>query len=513
MASSVLIEALLDPACYPHAVKKVRLLETHISWVLLAGHYAYKIKKPVDLGFLDFTKPDKRRFYCFEEIRLNRRLAPQLYLDVTTIGGTPQHPVIGNTPAFEHAVRMRRFPSAKLLDRLITHNRLTPQHIDHLAATIARFHAELPPAIDSDYGTPQAIAVPARQNFQQLTSIPNSADTELLAELLIANEQEYDHCLALFEQRHRNGFIRECHGDLHLGNIVLLNDEPVVFDGIEFSPELRWIDVINDIAFLIMDLQHRGRTDLAFRFLNAYLEITGDYRGLGVLRFYLGYRATVRAKISAISASQAILGSTIDECRSYLKLAGNSLAKGRPALMITHGLPGCGKTTISQSVLEKLQAIRLRSDVERKRLFGLAAHESSGGNIYDPQATRRTYTYLLETARELLALGFPVIIDAAFLKRAERQEFKALAEEVHAPFAILSVRAEYAVLRQRIQQRQQLGNNASEAGLEVLEKLQAASEPLEADELAVTVELINNATPMDVGSDSPAWDKLNTLLK
>lgn len=507
----LMIDALLDPAHYPHPAKTVRLLETHISWVLLAGRYVYKIKKPVDLGFLDFTELSKRRFYCQEEIRLNRRLAPTLYLDVVSIGGSLQQPVFGAEPAFEYAVRMRRFSNAKLLDRLATQDRLTSQHIDHLAKTLVCFHEGLPPADPtSAYGTPEAIAAAAEHNFQNVAAL--LGDTEALTDLQTASDLEYQRCLPLFEHRRLAGFIRECHGDLHLGNIVLLKDVPVAFDGIEFEPKLRWIDVMNDIAFLIMDLQYRGRADLAFRFLNGYLELSGDYHGLGVLRFYLGYRAMVRAKVTAIRASQGD-APVMDECGRYLTLARDSLTKGKPALIITHGLPGCGKTTVSQVALERLRAIRIRSDIERKRLFGLAAHESSGGVIYDPEATQQTYARLKNLARELLEAGYPVIVDAAFLKHEERRTFRALACEMDVPFAILSIQTEPALLRQRIQQRQRLGNDASEADLAVFEKLQAICEPLRADELNFAVEFVNDGAVIDLASLAPAWDRLNQLLK
>lgn len=509
-----LIQALLDPTHYPHPAKIVRLLETHISWVLLAGRYAYKIKKPVDLGFLNFTELSSRYFYCHEELRLNRRLAPKLYLDVVAIGGTPQQPIFGGEPIIEYAVQMRRFSNTHLLDYLATRDRLTAQHVDHLATTLARFHTNLPPAeLASSYGTPEAIAVPMQQNFLQLATILQDVHRKTLTDLQAKSEQEFSACLPFFERRLRDGFIRECHGDLHLGNIVLLQGVPVAFDGIEFDPKLRWIDVINEIAFLILDLLHRDRADLAYRFLNAYLETCGDYQGLGVLRFYLGYRAMVRAKITAIRASQTASETSMAECRSYLTQAGSSLQKGRPILIITHGLPGSGKTTVSQTVLEKLHAIRLRSDVERKRLFKLAALESSDGTIYDPQATKLTYGRLLHLTRELLELGFPVIVDAAFLKHAERQQFAALAKEVQAPFVILSVRTETSLLRQRIQQRLQTGNDASEADLAVLEKLQVACEPLQVDETPVTVEFINNASLADLANQTAAWERLNKLLK
>ncbi|MGZ4960885.1 MAG: AAA family ATPase, partial [Methylomonas sp.] len=301
-------------------------------------------------------------------------------------------------------------------------------------------------------------------------------------------------------------------GDLHLGNIVLLKNVPVPFDGIEFDPNLRWIDVINEIAFLIMDLQGRDCTGLAFRFLNGYLEINGDYRGLGVLRFYLSYRAMVRAKVTAIRASQAGGGSLMDECRRYLTLARDSLPRGKPALIITHGLPGCGKTTVSQAVLEKQKAIRIRSDVERKRLYGLASHDSSGGAIYDPQTTRRTYARLLQLARELLENGFPVIVDAAFLKHEERRQFQALAGDMGVPFVILSVQTETSLLRHRIQQRQKLGNDASEADLSVFEKLQTLCEPLRPEEMNFGVEFVNNGEIPDLASCPQPWVRLNELL-
>ena len=230
---------------------------------------------------------------------------------------------------------------------------------------------------------------------------------------------------------------------------------------------LRWIDVINDIAFLIMDLQYRNRSDLAYRFLNSYLEDNGYYRGLGVLRFYLADRALVRAKIAAIRASQTTCPTATDECVKHLSLASAYFEKGHPALIITHGLPGSGKTTISQIVLERFKMIRLRSDVERKRLCGIAVHEHSIGDIYDEKTTLQTYAHLLQLARELMKLGYRVIVDAAFLKNAERQQFKMLAQEMNAPFIILSVKAKLTLLEQRIQLRQDHGKDASEADLTV----------------------------------------------
>lgn len=513
-----LIDALRDPARYPHPVKRVVVLETHISWVLLAGRYAYKIKKPVNLGFLDFSQLEQRAFFCREEIRLNRRLAPQIYLDAVAIGGSRHRPEFGATPAIEYAVKMRRFGADKLLDHLLIKNRLESRHIDQLAETIAGFHQSLtaaPP--DSDYGTSQAIHAPARQNFRQLAPLLGAQDQDILKSLQHKFERAYGACESLLTQRRQDGFIREGHGDLHLGNICLLRDRPVAFDGIEFAPELRWIDVINDAGFLIMDLIHHGRADLAYRFLNAYLEHTGDYGGLDVLRLYISYRAAVRAKIAGFRMAQNPDEAARQEILSYLKLADRSLNWQQPTLIICHGLPGCGKSVISQRLLERYGLIRLRSDVERKRLFGLSGRQQSGSaidsGIYTPQASQQTYRHLLKTARALLENGFAVIIDATFLKYQQRQPFQRLAKEIHAGFAILSIQAEQALLRQRLQQRRQAGGDVSEANLAVLDKAIAQMETLQTDELGNALVLDNNSDGLDDGEQQAVWSELGRLLK
>ncbi len=543
-----LIASLLDPTLYPHQAKTVRLIETHISWVLLARRYAYKIKKALDLGFLDATQLESRRHYCSEEIRLNRRLAPQLYLGVVAIGGSHAHPEWNSQPAIEYAVKMRRFASAKTFERLIVRGKVEAQHMDALATTLAQFHAGLPVATADTADIHCALT----QNFSQLSGLlTEAADAANLAALQLASERTFEACQQLIEARRTHGFVRECHGDLHLGNIALIRNQPVPFDGIDFNAALRWIDVMDEVAFLFMDLLHHQRSDLAYRFLNAYLEQTGDYAGVELLNFYCAYRATVRAKVNAIRANQAqpipylllqknastqvpspacgrglgrgyalqhslspspsptsVRGEHMTTCRSYLTLAGECLAPRQPRLLITHGLPGSGKTTFAQIALERMGAIRLRSDVERKRLFGLSALDGSRAdqNIYSSDTTQRTYSHLLATARALLAAGYSVIVDAAFLKQNEREMFHKLADEVCAPFVIASMQADDATLRARIRQRQALSNDASEADVDVLKKLQAAEEPLSPQEMRYTVVFTD-------GTDSkPAWDTLENLL-
>ncbi len=510
-----------SPIINSKAPRNPKIEETHISWVLLTGHDAYKIKKAVDLGFLDFSTLEARHFYCTEELRLNRRLAPDLYLDVVAIGGTQQQPVLGKEPTIEYAVHMRRFAQSGLMDRMLARSRITPAHIDQLASVIADFHTALPPAAaDSPNCATAAIQTAALQNFEhlpQLLSAPN--DLAMLEEVRQASALEFAACEPLFQQRAAAGCVRECHGDLHLGNIVLLDDMPTPFDCIEFSAALRWIDVISEISFTVMDLLQRGQPHLAWRLLNGYLEHTGDYSGCSVLRFYLGYRAMVRAKIAAIRASQRGVAKARHElksCRSYLGLAHDCLTRRRPALIITNGLPGCGKSTFAQIALERLGAIRIRSDVERKRLFGLTAladsNSQTDADIYSEDATRRTYARLQELAHRLIAAGFPVIVDAAFLRHEERESFRALAQKMNVPFVIASLQTDAAVLEERLAQRSSRGNDASEAGISVLQKLQVVQEPLRDHEQAAVVTFINNGDVDALRSAVEGWKMLDAHL-
>ncbi len=494
-----LVQKLLRDETERHGADAVQLLETHISWILLTGNYAYKLKKPLDLGFLDYSTLERRRHFCEEEIRLNRRTAPQLYLEAIPINGTVDTPCFGGAgPILEYAVKMRRFPAGQLLDELLHANRLPPALIDTLAATVANFHAAAARvATDSAQGTPEAAYLPVRENFEQI--LPRLSDADLIArvrQLAAWAAAGLERLTPLLEQRRADGHIRECHGDLHLGNIVLLDGEPLPFDGIEFNDNLRWIDVISDTAFLMMDLQARGRSDYAWRFLDAYLQHTGDYAALPLLPWYLSYRAMVRAKVAAIRAAQASGDATLrrhseEEVAAYLRLAASCAEPRRPALLITRGLSGSGKTRHSQVLLERLGLIRLRSDVERKRLFGLAPTESSGsavgGGIYTADAGARTYAHLAATAEGVIQAGLPVLIDATFLHRAQRDMFRTLAQDLDLPFLIVEFSASNDELRRRIQHRSTQGRDASEAGLSVLEQQLATQEPLGEDEHAYCV--------------------------
>ncbi len=492
----------------------VRLVETHISWVLLAESLAYKLKKPVRLAFLDFTTLAARRHFCEEELRLNRRLAPALYLDVVDVCDSPQGPAFGGVgPVVDVAVRMRRFPDGALWSELLAEGTLAAHHIDALAQRLADFHLDAavatPGSVFGSAASRQRVtqglidAIGARQHETEASE--SAVDWPALRAWL---DQQQKALTPLWAARLRAGRVRECHGDLHLANVLQLAGEATAFDAIEFDAELRWIDVLDDIAFLGMDLLANGRRDLAFRFINAYLAASGDYDGLPALRYGMVCRALVRARVTAVGEKQGMHSAARCGERDYLALAWSLSCSADARLAITHGLPGSGKSFAAQGVVEAAGAIAVRSDVERKRLFGLSARQSSRGHvpggIYDPAATQRSYARLQKIATLALAAGWPVVVDAAFLLRSERAVFAALAASLSVPFAVFDCQAELPLLRQRLVQRQAGGLDASEADVAVLARLTAVEEPLGAAERAVAI-VVDAAQPMPPATLARRW--------
>ena len=488
-----LILALLSPQRYPHTVQQVELVQTHISWVLLAGEFAYKIKKPVKLSFLDFSTLAQRERCCQDELRLNRRFAPDIYLEVAGIFNTPQAPQWhGSGAPIEYAVKMRRFDERGRLDRLCARSELRPAHLSDLADTLTAFHERADPALPgSHFGSGHAVITPARDNFLDLFRLlPDAALTARLEALEVWTEAQFTQLAPLMDARQRAGRVRECHGDLHLANLVLIGQRVQMFDGIEFSEDLRWIDVANELAFPFIDLLAHQQAGLACWLVNEVLSRNGDHEAAQVLRFYAVYRALVRAKVAAIRASQTTAeDASRNEAHTYIALAERLVAPQPVRLVITHGPSGCGKTMAASALLQSATdpfTLRLRSDVERKRLFGLASSARSGSDmdagIYTPEATARTYARLLELSRDVLRAGWSVVVDAAFLKRTERDAFRRLAQDAGAEFAILAPQATPEQLRERIVTRQALGQDASEATLAVLAQQIQVMDPLAADE-------------------------------
>lgn len=473
-----LLSGLQSPDAYSHQVADVRVMETHISWVILTGEFAYKIKKPVTLGFLDFSTLERRRRFCEEELRLNRRFSPDLYLDVVPVTGTPEAPRVGGDGApFEFAVKMRQFPDEALFSRRLRANSVTAAHVDSLAAAIADFHARAAVAtVDSPWGTADAVWAPVAENFRQL-SLSNH-DTEQIAGLRCWAEAEFQRLQPVFAARKRDGFIRECHGDLHANNLLILDDQVRMFDCVEFNENFRWVDVLSDLAFLCMDLEDFGRADFAHRVRNRYLETTGDYAGLAVWRYYSVYRALVRAKVAAIRGRQtddpAQRVEAARQLENYLSLAERMTEPSAPTLFITHGPSGSGKSTLTQPLVESLGVVRIRSDMERKRL----PSGPPAGDRYSPEARQQVYDRLAELSESVLQAGLAVLVDATFLKRPQRSQFRQLAERLSATFMILDFQTPGDVLRERVARREQGQRDASEADVAVLAAQLAEAEPL-----------------------------------
>ncbi len=493
-----LVQALLEPARHPADTTAVTLVETHISWVLLAGAFAYKIKKPLKLPFLDFSTPALRQRYCEDELRLNRRFAPDIYLDVITITGEPGNPQLGGSgPVIDHAVRMRRFDESNRLDRVCARGELTAAHLSDLADTLVAFHADAAVApADARFGSPAHILTPAIDNFCELAQlIPDKGLQQRLNTLRDWTEAEHLRLTPLMRERKAAGRVRECHGDLHLANMVLVDGHVRMFDCLEFNEDLRWLDTANEIAFTYVDLLDHGKAGLANAFVDDVLSRSGDYQAVDLLRFYAVYRALVRAKVAAIRHGQTQGMDETQAARFCMTQAEKLATPVPPRLVITHGLSGCGKTVSSTRWLQSdphARTLRIRSDVERRRLFGVSPGASSGSGtgagIYTPDAHVLTYQRLAELAHTILQAGWSVVVDAAFLQRQERDMFHALARQHGASFAILAPQAENEVLRQRICDRQRAGTDASEATVEVLERQLQWIEPLGGDETALCLD-------------------------
>lgn len=492
-----LIKQLQDPEFFDHPVTEFEVIETHISWVLLTGLYAYKIKKPVNFGFLDFSTLEKRHFYCQEEVRLNSRLARQLYVEVVAITCLDDRPELnGQGKAVEYAVKMVQFPQAAQLDCLSAGD-LDHRLIEKLADKVANFHLSADPAVsDTVFGGVVQVEKTVLENFSHLRNALRDLSTLPLIDRLETWTKTQVQALAdLIAERKNRGFVRECHGDMHLRNIAVWHDDILIFDCIEFNKDLYFIDVISEIAFLVMDLEARGKGGLAHGFLNRYIEITGDHEGLKLLRFYKVYRALVRAKVDILRTGQERPGSieyreTFNDFVNYVMLAEQYSRPDPQYLLINHGVSGSGKSACSIGLAKRFPAIQIRSDVERKRLFKNEKFGYQGlieQGAYDPDATWKVYSHLVEVARVVLMAGYSVIIDATNLKCAQRRRFIGLARKLNVYCCILSYTASVETLRERIDKRMRDGRDVSDATEDILEYQLLTREPLTREERLCTL--------------------------
>ncbi|WP_040259381.1 bifunctional aminoglycoside phosphotransferase/ATP-binding protein [Pseudomonas massiliensis] len=509
--SQALIAALQNPALYPHPVDAFELIETHISWVILTGPYAYKVKKPVNFGFLDFTTLAAREHFCNEELRLNQRLTEGLYLEVLAITGSEQAPNLGGSgPAIDYALKMRQFPQSQLLSTLQANGELGSGHIDALARQIAEFHLSAPKVpLERAEGTPESVMAPVTQNFEQIRPfLSERGDLVQLEALEAWARAEYDRLLPLLRARKADGYIRECHGDIHLGNATVIDGKVVIFDCIEFNEPFRFTDVYADIGFLAMDLEDRGLKCLSRRLLSGYLELTGDYAGLPLLNFYKAYRAMVRAKVALFSLPADADGlqrkTALRQYRNYATLAESYSAIPSRFLAITSGVSAVGKSQVALRLVEALGAIRLRSDVERKRLFP----DQGSAALYTGQAGEATYQRLHHLAEQVLGAGFPVVLDATYLKQGQREAARHIAQAQAVPFSILECEAPRAVIESWLGQRQAEGQDPSDATLEVIAAQERSREPLTADERLAA----KRVTTHDAGSVDSVVDAIRQRL-
>jgi aminoglycoside phosphotransferase family enzyme/predicted kinase len=498
---NLLIQNLQKSSAYHHPVKYFKLLETHISWIILTGDFAYKIKKPVDFEFLNYSTLEKRKYYCEEEVKLNKVLAPELYLEVVSINGSIENPQInGSGEILDYAVKMREFSQENLFTKLLARKALNENLIEKLAQYIAEFHQKTPVAPhDSALGSPANVHAPVLQNFDQMLPMLTNAEDQknLLALQQWANEQFQQHQI-LFQERKDKGFIRDCHGDLHLGNIILYHESPILFDRIEFNDEFRWTDIIADIAFLAMDLEEHQESEFANQLINTYFKYTGDYTGLILLPYYQAYRAIVRAKITLFRLAQTGLNENEkkeneEKYRNLIALAESYMQKSAKTLMITCGLSGSGKSSVARFLVKKFGMISISSDVERKRLSNLLPQAQSGSalnkGIYLPEITEKTYAHLKELAALVIRAGYSVIVDAAFLEKSKREVFQKLAQQLKITFIILHCSLPHHELEKQINLRLERNNDPSEANVNVLIWQEKVYQPPEANEKKFTIDI------------------------
>jgi hypothetical protein len=515
-----LLDWLSQPQNYPEQPHDVRRIETHISAVFLTGNFAYKLKKPVDFGFLDFTQLEQRHHFCQMEVDLNRRTAPELYLGVIPIYQSESDPKqIGFEPApglvtSDYLVKMRQFDPDCVLSRYVGQNPLNETQQMGLAHAIAQLHLKAEPIESGAFlGSPSCVLQPMTDNFPSLFALldtprPQQTDPRLdttslknrLNQLELWTRDQHTLLSPMIEQRQANGHVRACHGDLHLDNITLINGKPVLFDGIEFNDQFRWIDTLSDLAFLLIDLDFRGQENLALNLLNFYLRETGDYAGLVLLRFYQTYRALVRAKITGLRYEQLEPSSedaqqTLKTMLSYIDLAENYayLYHRKPTLYIMVGVSGSGKSTIAQQLHQQTGALVISSDIERKRLYGIRPQtrvtEAEKAELYGAKMNELTYNTLYQACLSGLQAGLSVIADATFLQAKHRQRFIDLATQLQTDYLMVVIEPNEQLARQWLAQREALDQDPSDANYGIMQRQLAYYEAPSQEENALILQM------------------------
>ncbi len=488
------LRQLCLPGAYPHATDTIELRETHISWILLTGEIAYKLKKPVDLGFLDFGSVEKRRHFCLEELRLNRRFADDLYLDVVPVTDDEgQAKISGSGPVIDYAVKMRQFADDELLGEVVSAGQFDDSLARSVGARVAGMHQQLPEhTVDPqsqgiDPGTPASFLSSIEQNFAQIWPYLDTDKCRVqLSQLESWSCERFESLEPVLSRRLDEGFVRDCHGDLHLDNLALIDDRVTPFDCIEFNRAFRLIDVQCELAMLLMDLDSYGLARRSNQVLNTYLEVSGDYAGLELLRFYKVYAALVRAKVALLK--HAPVNSRSDHLpNEYYRYANCAeiyitQREQHPQMILMCGVSGSGKSTVAGYLAQTIAAIRIRSDVERKRLLGRASNPSRHevlvvGEIYSSGVTDRTFARLKALLEIIVGAGFTCIVDATFIRSELRAQFALLAGQLGAEPIVVYCDATVLELEHRIRARCELGGDPSDATVEVMRQQLIDIEP------------------------------------
>lgn len=513
------IQAMQAPRFYPHPVTTpIRLVQTHISYVLLTGTFAYKVKKPVNFGFLDYSTLDRRRHFCEEELRLNAKGAAELYLDVVSINRSPADARLtlgGPGEAVEYAVRMRQFPPGSLLSERLAAGAVDDAEVRRVAAEVAdyhrRSHTDRPVAA---FGDPVRVGATIEDNYRQTRRFVGGLQpAEEFGQTALFTRQFLDTHAAAFRARAAGGRVRECHGDLHLDNVCLWDGRVLLFDCIEFNEAFRFVDVMYDVAFTVMDFRARGRADLGAVFLNEYAELTGDWEGLAVLPLYLCRHAYVRAKVNSLlsedaGAGEAVRARAAAEARRYYHLAWQYTRPRQGRLLLVSGLSGSGKSTIARALAAKTGAVHIRSDAVRKHLAGIPLHERGGPAVYSQDMTRRTYRRLLDLGLVLARQGDTVILDARYHRAAARADAGDAANASGVPIHLLVCQAPPDVLRQRLRDR---AGDIADATTDLADGQAVSWEPVGDSEADHAMTLDTTRRPEELAADVAARLGLPTV--
>ena len=487
------IEALEQSGAYPERPASIEHLQTHISHLFLTPDYVYKVKKPVDFGFLDFSTFEKRRSFCYEELVLNQRTSPDVYLEVVKIRRGPggRIAVDGSGQVLEHAVKMRRLPAASAMDQLLATDQVSESMARDLGSMVAAFHgkAAATPEI-SAYGSPEGVAQNVIENFDQTEPFVGRTISAGKHQRLKAYSETFlIEQRPLLERRAAEGFVRDCHGDLHAAQVFFTDQGVRIIDCIEFTKRFRYTDVVSDMAFMAMDLDYAERPDLSRVFMESWLEVAQDPDAAALLDFYKVYRACVRGKVEGFRLDDPHVpkpekDAAAQRARHYFNLAYYYISKSeQPRLILSAGMIGTGKSTVARYVASDSGMALLSSDSVRKRLAGVPAterhYEPFGTGIYAPEFSQRTYQALFTLAGEYLSAGHSVVLDATFGRRAQRDRAAALAAEYGADFWVVECVAEEPIIEERLRRRQQRGTGVSDGRLEIYEREKSVFEPMD----------------------------------